>query len=91
LHRAAVALFIAGETGLNGWRVTGAGKLIEDAAADYVVLRAAGGMRDAVADQAIENFTGARGGKFRGGDGGGPGRGGAQAFEGKKKDCCEND
>jgi len=61
LDCAAVALFIAGETGLHGWRVTGTGKLVEDAAADYLVLGAARGMRDAVADQAIENFTGAGG------------------------------
>ena len=90
MDRAAVALFIARETGLHRWRVTGAGEFVEDAAADYIVLRAARGMRDAVADQAIENFPCARGGKFRGGDGGGFGRGRAQAFEGKKKDNCEN-
>jgi hypothetical protein len=81
LDRAAVALFVAGESGLDCWRVPGGGELIEDAAADYIVLRASGGMRDAVAHEAIENFTGARGGKFSGRDRGWLRCRRAQAFE----------
>jgi hypothetical protein len=50
LDRATVALFIAGETGLHSWRVAGAGKFGEDAAADYVVLSTTGGVRDAIAN-----------------------------------------
>jgi hypothetical protein len=83
-------LFIAGETCLHGGRITCAGKLVEDASADYIILRAAGGMRDAIANKAIENFAGARGRKFRGRDCGGLRRWRAQAFKGKNKDNCEN-
>jgi hypothetical protein len=91
LDRSAVALFVAGETGLDGWQVTGVGELIEDAAPDHIVLRAAARMRDTVADEAIQYLECARGGKFCGGGTGGLGRGRAQAFERKKKDSCKNE
>jgi hypothetical protein len=81
LDRAAVASFVTGESGLYRGRVAGAGKFIEHAAADDIVLRTAGGMRDAVAHQAIENFTGARGRKFSGRDRGWLRGRRAQAFE----------
>src|SRR5277367_2530969 len=61
LDRAAVALFVAGEASLYRGQVTGIGKFVEDAAADYVVLRAAGGMGNAIADETIQDFAGTRG------------------------------
>ena len=91
LHRAAVAELIAGETGLHDGLIAGSGKFIEDAEADYVVLRAACGMRDAVADETVQYFAGARGGKVRRGSVRGLGCGRLQAFERKKKYGGENE
>jgi len=64
LNVAAVAIFIARETGLNGWLIPEIFQLGEHTRADDVILLSAAGMRDAVADQAAKHFARAIGGKL---------------------------
>jgi hypothetical protein len=66
LNVAAVAIFIARETGLNGGLIPEIFQFGEHARADDVILLSAAGMRNAVADQTPENFARAIGGKLGG-------------------------
>ena len=86
----AVAGFVARKAGMNFRGVAVLREEGHDALADVVIGRAAGGMGRAVAENGLQDGTGAGTGKLIGGDGGGPGRGRLEAEPGKEQKRCQS-